>query len=239
MQRTRSGRLSSYHSAPVTRGGREKSAFFEQWATFSVVSLKFRSHAQFAVGARGRRRCTGDRKLTRSHLPLPLTRLSVPLIPNTQTQRHSGNKSASARREPKEVYGEDAGGLEQMIDAHQYRGKQIQLEATVKVRVIGTGNQGSSLAPREWEERRFLLFRRGSRSSDCGQRLALLPKALSRRRKRRDHRIRAGSGRRRRSLPGRCFASCCPAVCAEVTHMDLSPSRTLARWWSRTRPSGH
>lgn len=28
-----------------------------------------------------------------------------------------------------------------MIDAHQYRGKQIQLEATVKVRVIGTGNQ--------------------------------------------------------------------------------------------------
>lgn len=29
------------------------------------------SHAQFAVGARGRRRCSGDRKLTRSHLPLP------------------------------------------------------------------------------------------------------------------------------------------------------------------------
>lgn len=74
-------------------------------------------------------------------LAVTLTRFSVLLIPNTQTQHHSGNKSASARREPKEVYGEDAGGLEQMIDAHQYRGKQIQLEATVKVRVIGTGNQ--------------------------------------------------------------------------------------------------
>jgi hypothetical protein len=45
------------------------------------------------------------------------------------------------RRQPDEAYGEDAGGLEQMIDARPYRGKRVQLKASVRADVRGPGNQ--------------------------------------------------------------------------------------------------
>jgi erythromycin esterase len=56
-------------------------------------------------------------------------------------QHHLGRKSAMIRRQPEEAYGEDAGGLEQMIDARPYRGKHIQLKAAVRTVVSGPGNQ--------------------------------------------------------------------------------------------------
>lgn len=59
----------------------------------------------------------------------------------SEGQHHSGKKSAMIQRQPDEAYGEDAGGLEQMIDARPYRGQHIQLEAAVKAVVSGPGNQ--------------------------------------------------------------------------------------------------
>jgi erythromycin esterase len=59
----------------------------------------------------------------------------------SEKQHHSGKRSAMIRRQLNEAYGEDAGGLEQMIDARPYRGKHIQLMAAVRADVRGAGNQ--------------------------------------------------------------------------------------------------
>lgn len=59
----------------------------------------------------------------------------------TEAQHHSGKKSATILRRPEDAYGEDAGRLEQMIDATPYRGKHIEIDAPVKTSVEGAGNQ--------------------------------------------------------------------------------------------------
>jgi erythromycin esterase len=59
----------------------------------------------------------------------------------SEEQHHSGKRSAMIRRQPDEAYDQDAGGLEQMIDARPYRGKHIQLKAAVRADVSGPGNQ--------------------------------------------------------------------------------------------------
>jgi hypothetical protein len=59
----------------------------------------------------------------------------------SEEQHHSGKKSAMVLRRPDNPYGEDAGGLEQMIAARRYRGKHVQLKAAVRTAVRGPENQ--------------------------------------------------------------------------------------------------
>jgi len=59
----------------------------------------------------------------------------------SEEQPHIGRKSAVISRTLETLYGEDAGGLEQMVDAHTYRGKRIRLRAAVRTEVAETGNQ--------------------------------------------------------------------------------------------------